>query len=1085
MELSKMYNMTWVRYGGSPSIKILGRDASGRKKTVTMEYPFKPYFFIRESAYNDDVVSIVLERDSTASFKETSAIGCDMQKLIKVELSDADIMLDLAMELKDTAGVFSYEADVPFARRVMVDQGLSVDIPKKKLFFDIEVESTGSFPDPKKADTRILTIAAVDETGKFWSFADNDERKTIEAFLELCNEFEVTAGWSSGNFDWPYLKERCKKLNISFDWFSIVHVDLLPLYRLMSMRNKPSDYKLGTVSKFELGKSKLDIDIANAAELFRKDRAQLEIYNIEDAKLTMEINRKYNMIDILFSIAAISHVPVHGLVNDSKIISGLNHSIAVDGLVLYLAGRRSPRIAYPTRGMMVSKDGSVDTGGYAGGLVFDPVTGLHDNVMSLDFSSLYPSIIRTFNIGVETFRDSDEYDIKAVKHGFVSDPKSVLAEAVEYMGEKRVEYKTKKLACAQGSAEHSVFASQEYAIKTILLSFYGVIGRVGTRYYKKEVAENVTLLGQAFIKKAREIAGREGYDAVMGDSVTKDTPVAIRRNGVTEIVPIQDIVSMSGRLGYPHLGRRTAMGDAEVWTEHGWSRIKYVYIHKVKKTGYRIRTRKSLVEMTEDHSLVVGGENVKPGGLGVGDRIDFVPYVLDGEHMIPADLAWALGLFAAEGTCGSYEYGNNTKHNWSIANQSRELLQRASDALYLHMGFRTKICECSSRGVLYYQLQPFSDHGGHLRSAHPVMVNMFTNLFLTRDGHKLVPSMILNACEKSQRAFVDGYMAGDGHQHGNRMSFATVDPCLAAGLLSIFERLGINYTIKAARRDKPHVVSINTCERGKTGPDEILSIEQFEIDDHVYDLETENHHFVGGLGGVLLHNTDSIYVKFKQGRERDDLVEAFKELAETINAELSVWAKDEFGVQVSHMEMNTERVFSTLFVQAKKKYAGMVVWQDTPQLYMYVVGMEVKRGDWPAAVREFQSELLKMILSKSGRGDKLAYVNKVHDSLLAGELDNDLTIYKGLTRDPDDYVVDAQHVRAAKLYGQGNTTELRKGDKVAYIKFGPKKDDIAAVIRGVVPKIELEGYNYIWRTQFEPIMERLQVSMTKKLDDYF
>ena len=37
-----------------------------------------------------------------------------------------------------------------------------------------------------------------------------------------------------------------------------------------------------------------------------------------------------------------------------------------------------------------------------GGLVTDPEVGIHDNVMTLDFASLYPSIIRSYNLSYET-----------------------------------------------------------------------------------------------------------------------------------------------------------------------------------------------------------------------------------------------------------------------------------------------------------------------------------------------------------------------------------------------------------------------------------------------------------------------------------------------------------------------------------------------------------------------------------------------------------------------------------------------------------------------------------------------------------
>ena len=40
---------------------------------------------------------------------------------------------------------------------------------------------------------------------------------------------------------------------------------------------------------------------------------------------------------------------------------------------------------------------------YAGGYLKDPVPGLYEWVIDLDFTSLYPSIIRSLNIGIETY----------------------------------------------------------------------------------------------------------------------------------------------------------------------------------------------------------------------------------------------------------------------------------------------------------------------------------------------------------------------------------------------------------------------------------------------------------------------------------------------------------------------------------------------------------------------------------------------------------------------------------------------------------------------------------------------------------
>jgi DNA polymerase elongation subunit (family B) len=258
----------------------------------------------------------------------------------------------------------------------------------------------------------------------------------------------------------------------------------------------------------------------------------LEIYNIEDAKLLHELDEKYNIIGIIFSIASITHTTVPSLINPDTATSGVNHSTAVDGLVLYLAYRRQPRLIFPTR--IFSEDYEKQT--FEGSIVFDMVPGVHRDVATLDFSSLYPSLIKTFNIGTETYKKDGSGDIKAVIGSFEAEPKSILAEAVEYMGKKRNEYKKLRDLAIPNSEEYHIRAGQQFGVKSILLSFYGVIGYQSSRYFNLDIASNVTLLGQAFTKKAKELAEKSGFIVLAGDtdSIFVKSRTEFKRGGIVE-----------------------------------------------------------------------------------------------------------------------------------------------------------------------------------------------------------------------------------------------------------------------------------------------------------------------------------------------------------------------------------------------------------------------------------------------------------------------------------------------------------------------------------------------------------------------
>jgi len=119
---------------------------------------------------------------------------------------------------------------------------------------------------------------------------------------------------------------------------------------------------------------------------------------------------------------------------------------------------------------------------------------------------------------------------------------------------------------------------------------------------------------------------------VYGDSVTGDTPLLLKKDGLVHIETISSIFNESDtKFEYPgfkmfdqsiRLEKEYALTDYQIWTDNGWTDIKKVIRHKCDKKLYRMLTHTGCVDVTEYHSLLTDTlEKVKPGELKVGDAL--------------------------------------------------------------------------------------------------------------------------------------------------------------------------------------------------------------------------------------------------------------------------------------------------------------------------------------------------------------------------------------------------------------------------------------------------------------------------------
>lgn len=255
---------------------------------------------------------------------------------------------------------------------------------------------------------------------------------------------------------------------------------------------------------------------------------------------------------------------------------------------------------------------------FQGATVLEPLRGsyLNEPITTLDFASLYPSIMRAHNMCYSTFVMDPEYlNLPGVKYetiswedehqtfsySFVQDPEiSVLPGLLEYLYKERKAAK-KQMAQSTDPFVKSVFNGKQLALKISMNSMYGFLA--ANMIKCKPIAASVTAKGRQMIESTKNYVETKypGSVCVYGDSVTKNTPVIIKKNEKTQVVNINELSSY----WYLYYGLKEQFEPEglQVWSDIGWVNIKRVIRHKTNKKIYRVTTLKGIVEVTEDHSL--------------------------------------------------------------------------------------------------------------------------------------------------------------------------------------------------------------------------------------------------------------------------------------------------------------------------------------------------------------------------------------------------------------------------------------------------------------------------------------------------
>ncbi len=466
------------------------------------------------------------------------------------------------------------------------DETVEFDINQIRLYIiDIETTAENGSIDAKRADEEILLITIQDyKTKLVFTWGSRPFNETLEGhiYYECKNEAEllqrflqfwennypdVVSGYNCSLFDIPYIVNRivrnfgedeAKRLSI---WKKIIPrnyessgrqeleyvlcgisiLDYLALFKKFAFINV-ENYRLNTVAEEVLNEKKLDHDkYETFREFYTEDFNLFVKYNIQDCKLISRFEQKLCLIQLAFTLAYQAKVNLEDVYYQGRMWDGIIYN--------YL---KRENIVIPSK-----KSTEARAEKFKGAFVKEPQIGKFKWVCSFDLASLYPSLIRTYNISPETlvlerndyisvdkilkkdFKLKDEHSSYTVcPNGsmYRKDVQGFLPKIMEKMFNERSVYK-KKMLHAQSlnevspseklEEEISMYKNYQQALKICLNSAFGSLGNEYFRFYDIRNAEAITYSGQVVIqwieKRLNEflnqMAGTQGIDMVIaGDT---------------------------------------------------------------------------------------------------------------------------------------------------------------------------------------------------------------------------------------------------------------------------------------------------------------------------------------------------------------------------------------------------------------------------------------------------------------------------------------------------------------------------------------------------------------------------------------
>jgi len=438
----------------------------------------------------------------------------------------------------------------------------------KRLAMDIETElgiDERHVPNPREAKQKIISVSFVDNDGlkmvyilerenfafekihedfppdaKLYFFKSEKEM-IIETFRMLW-KYPIVITFNGDNFDLNYLFHRANKLKIDKDLNPIqvkrgfgilsqaecdlrkgIHVDLFNFFFNRSISGYAfggaySSNSLNAISEALLGKEKYQ----HEEEIFEMEYDVLSWYNLKDSILTLELTQFNNSLvwNLIILLCRITKLPIHEMLR-RQISTWIQN-------IFYFEHRRKGFLIPRRSEITELKEGGfskaqIEGKGFQGAYVVPPVPGIHFDVVVMDFASLYPSIIKEYNLSYETVlcphEDCKDNVIEGIPYHVCTHKMGIFAYVVGFLRDIRVNFfKPMSGDKSLTQKQRSYYKTIQQALKVFINSAYGTFGSSNFPLFCLPVAESITAKGRYSIKETIKKANEIGVKVLYGDT---------------------------------------------------------------------------------------------------------------------------------------------------------------------------------------------------------------------------------------------------------------------------------------------------------------------------------------------------------------------------------------------------------------------------------------------------------------------------------------------------------------------------------------------------------------------------------------
>ncbi len=508
---------------------------------------------------------MIVEREKKIVFKIFASHPQELQKM-------RNAIKHLEVQRGGELLINEYEYEINFYKKYLIDKKLSgfawIEVKGQELKKNWNVDKILKISEIKNMEERKLPklkflafdIEAVERGGEFTiimvSFYGENfrkvislrkiekdyvkvvktERELLQEFMKTIKEYnpDVIFTYNGDSFDWELINKKAEEYKIKLDLgrdgekvkferrarissarvHGIVHIDIFDFVNnILSPQLQTEVLTLDAVAAELLGDRKIELEYEEIVEAWQKkgDLSKLAEYCLKDSELAYKLG-----IYLLQQIAELSRI-VGQIPWD---VARYTYSQLVEWYLCKKAHEQNRIIPNQPKWEEIQERRVRPS--YIGGFVKEPIAGLHENIAVLDFRSLYPSIMATFNVSPETLDCEccvdNGHRVSESEHWFCKKKKGFVSEVVKELIEKRVEIKKKMKALEKDSEEYFLLNQEQLAVKTIANAMYGSFAFAGARWYCYECAQFLAAAGRSFIKLTISEAEKKGFIVVYGDT---------------------------------------------------------------------------------------------------------------------------------------------------------------------------------------------------------------------------------------------------------------------------------------------------------------------------------------------------------------------------------------------------------------------------------------------------------------------------------------------------------------------------------------------------------------------------------------